>query len=160
MGYVRSYTGLCAYPVITLYQYVHKWPTCMYAKLWFRLCWDLQCIFINHQRACAARVTVLGLSFHPSVCPSVCYHIFCHYTQQGGQKAIPTGSVPHWLMILTNGHFRKSYGMKTESTSQHADEHDLPQPVSTRFEHGEGSKSNTNGECVVLVCYLHLYWRS
>ena len=26
----------------------------------------------------------------------VCYHVFCHYVQQGGQKAIPTGSVPHW----------------------------------------------------------------
>ena len=48
---------------------------------------------INPRRACAARVTVLGLSF--SVCPSVCYHVFCHYAKQGGQKVIPTGSVPH-----------------------------------------------------------------
>ena len=32
-----------------------------------------------------------------SVCSSVCYHVFCHYAEQGGQKAIPTGSVPHWL---------------------------------------------------------------
>ena len=32
-----------------------------------------------------------------SVCLSVCYHVFCHYVQQGGQKAVPTGSVPHWL---------------------------------------------------------------
>ena len=29
-------------------------------------------IIINPQRACAARVTVLGLSFLPSVRPSVC----------------------------------------------------------------------------------------
>ena len=59
--------------------------------------WNL----INPRRACAARVTVLGLSFCLSVClsvrPSVRYHLFWHYAQQGGQKAIPTGSVPHWL---------------------------------------------------------------
>ena len=29
--------------------------------------------------------------------PSVRYHLFWHYAQQGGQEAIPTGSVPHWL---------------------------------------------------------------
>ena len=29
--------------------------------------------------------------------PFVCYHVFCHYAQQSGQKATPTGSVPHWL---------------------------------------------------------------
>ena len=55
---------------------------------------------VNPRRACAARITVLGLSFRPSsFLPSVCYsyHVFCHYAQQGGQKAIPTGSVPHWL---------------------------------------------------------------
>ena len=33
----------------------------------------------------------------PSVRPSVRYPLFCHYAQQGGQKAIPTGSVPHCL---------------------------------------------------------------
>ena len=27
----------------------------------------------------------------------MCYLVICHYAQQGGQKAIPTGSVPHWL---------------------------------------------------------------
>ena len=59
-----------------------------------------------------------------SVCLSVCYHVFCHYTQQGGQKAIPTGSVPHWL-DLKNGDFRKStafksYGVKTKRTSLYA----------------------------------------
>ena len=53
-----------------------------------------------------------------SVLPSVCYHVFCHYIQQGGQKAIPTGSVPHWL-DFKNGDLRtstvfKSYGMKTK----------------------------------------------
>ena len=32
-----------------------------------------------------------------SVRLSVRYPLFCHYAQQGGQKAIPTGSVPHCL---------------------------------------------------------------
>ena len=48
--------------------------------------------FINPRCACAARVTVLGLSFCPSV---TTFSVFCHYAQQGGQKAILTGSVPH-----------------------------------------------------------------
>ena len=39
---------------------------------------------INPRRACAAGVTV----------PSV---RLCTNAQQGGQKAIPTDSVPHWL---------------------------------------------------------------
>ena len=76
------------------------------------------CTIINPWRTCAARVTVLGLSFRPSVRLSVCYHVFCHYVQQDGQKAIPTGSVPHWL-DFKNGDFRKStafksYGVKTK----------------------------------------------
>ena len=79
---------------------------------------------INPRRACAARVSVLGLSFCLSVRPFVCLSVFCHYAQQGGQKAIPTGSVPHWL-DFKNGDFRKSnvfksYGMKTKQTSQYA----------------------------------------
>ena len=65
-----------------------------------RTCPSRCLIIINPRRACAAGVTVLGLSFPPSVrpflCLSVCYHVFCHYAQHGGQKAIPTGSVPHW----------------------------------------------------------------
>ena len=91
---------------------------------------------INPRRACAARVTVCH-SVRPSVCLSVCYHVFCHYAQQGGQKAIPTGSVPHWL-DFKNGDFRKStafksYGVKTKRTSQYANEHGLPRPDSARF---------------------------
>ena len=94
-----------------------------------------------------------------SVCLSVCYHVFCHYAQQGGQKAIPTGSVPHWL-DLKNGDFRKStafksYGVKTKRTSQYANEHGLPRLDSARFEHGGGSTRNTKGEYVVLVCQKH-----
>ena len=73
---------------------------------------------INPQRACAARVIVLGLSF----CLSVCYHIFCHYVQQGGRKAILMGSVPHWI-DLKNGDFYettafKSYGVKHKRKSK------------------------------------------
>ena len=41
--------------------------------------------FINPRRACAARVTVVVLSFCLSVSLSVCYHVFCHYEQQDGQ---------------------------------------------------------------------------
>ena len=110
------------------------------------------CDIINPRRACAARVTVLGLSIRLSVC----YHVFCHYAQQGGQKAIPTGSVPHWL-DFKNGDFRKStafksYGVKTKRTSQYANEHGSD---SARFEHGGGSRSNTKGEYVVLACQKH-----
>ena len=113
----------------------------------------------NPRRACAARVTVLVLSFCPSVRLSVCYHVFCHYVQQGGEKAIPTGSVPHWL-DFKKGDFHKStafksYGVKTKRTSQYANEHGLPRPDSARFEHGGGSRSNTKGEYVVLVCQKH-----
>ena len=95
----------------------------------FCLCTCTRHSVINPRRACAARVTVCH-----SVRLSVCYHVFCHYAQQGGQKAIPTGSVPHWL-DFKNGDFRKStafksYGLKTKRTSQYANEHD---PDSARF---------------------------
>ena len=43
----------------------------------------------------------------PSVCLSVTTFSATIYAQQGGQKAIPTGSVPHWFDFL-NGDFRKS----------------------------------------------------
>ena len=93
---------------------------------------------------CQSRRVTLGAhaqrglrSVIPSVRLSVCYHVFCHYAQQGGQKAIPTGSVPHWL-DFKNGDFRKStafksYGLKTKRTSQYANEHGLPRPDSARF---------------------------
>ena len=101
----------------------------------------------------------LFLSYRPSVRLSVCYPVFCHYVQQDGQKAIPTGSVPHWL-DFKNGDFRKStafksYGVKTKRASQYANKHGLPRPDSARFEHGGGSRSNTKGEYVVLVCQKH-----
>ena len=37
---------------------------------------------INPRRACAARVTVLGLCVCVSVCVCVCLHLFSHYRQQ------------------------------------------------------------------------------
>ena len=78
----------------------------------------------QHPTICSGSLTLgahaqRGLSL--SVRRSVCYHVFCHYAQQGGQKAIPTGSVPHWL-DFKNGDFRKStafksYGVKTFSAT-------------------------------------------
>ena len=82
------------------------------------------------------------LSVCLSVCPSVCRH----YAQQGGQKAMPTGSVLYHTGLILD--FRKStafksYGVKTKRTSQYANEHGSD---SARFEHGGGSRSNTKGE--------------
>ena len=42
---------------------------------------SLGAMLVNPRRACAARVTVVVLSF----CLSVCYHVFCRYAQQDGQ---------------------------------------------------------------------------
>ena len=75
----------------------------MQTEVYTCICMYMECCLTLS--ACAARVTVLGLSFGPSVCLSVCYHVFCHYAQQGGQKVIPMGSVPHWL-VFKNGDFR------------------------------------------------------
>ena len=90
-----------------------------------------------------------GLQYTWSVILSICYHVFCHYAQRGGQKAIPTldyknGNLP------TSTAF-KSFAVKTKRTSQYANKHGLPRPDSARFEHGGGSRSNTKGEYVVLV---------
>ena len=98
-------------------------------------------------------------SVRPSVLPSICY-VFCHYAQQGGQEAIPTGSVPHWLDPKKGGFCKnttfKSYGVQSKSTSQYASEHGLPRPDSACFGHGGGSRSNMKGEYVVLVCQKHI----
>ena len=42
---------------------------------------------INPRRACAARVTVVG------VCVSVCPRLFSHYRLRGGLRVIPNASV-------------------------------------------------------------------
>ena len=79
----------------------------------------------------------------------VCKSVFSATTraQQGGQKAIPTGSVPHWLDFdFRKSTAFKSYGVKTKRTSQYANEYGLPRPDSARFEHGGGGRSNTKGE--------------
>ena len=48
---------------------------------------------INPRRACAARVTVLGLCVCVCVCPSVCLHLFSTYRDQASSSAIPTRDV-------------------------------------------------------------------
>ena len=126
-------------------------------------------IYYNTDTECTKAILSLTLGAHAqrglqylvckSVRPSVCYHVFRHYAQQGGQKAIPTGSMPHWLGFK-NSDFRKStafksYGVKTKRTSQYANEHGLPRPDSPRFEHGGGSRSNTKSEYVVLAWQKH-----
>ena len=55
----------------------------------------MSCVIFNPRRACVARVTVLGLCVCVSVCLSALILALC--TEQGGQKAIPTSSIPHWL---------------------------------------------------------------
>ena len=53
---------------------------------------------VNPQRACAARVTVLGLCV--CVCVSVCLRLFSHYRQRSGIRAIPTAPVQQALKKL------------------------------------------------------------
>ena len=82
---------------------------CVYAKR------DIECGLINPRRACAARVTVLGLCVCLSVCLSVCYHVFCHRAQQCAQQDIPAASAGH-EQSFKNGVFFKnawfrSYGV-------------------------------------------------
>ena len=67
--------------------------------------------FINPRRACAARVTLLGLCV---VCLSVCYHVFCHRAQQCAQQDILAASEGHEqtfknAVFFKNTSFR-SYG--------------------------------------------------
>ena len=89
------------------------------------------CVYVylvNPRRACAARVTEKKL-----VCLSVCYHVFCRYAQRDGQKAIPTGSVPHWL-YFENGDFDKnatfeSYGVKQSEGANMQISTGVPRPV-------------------------------
>jgi len=52
---------------------------------------------INPWRACAARVTVLGLC----VCVCVCLHVFSPYRDQAGSSAIPTALAQRGLQKLT-----------------------------------------------------------
>ena len=103
---------MCIYMyVVYLYIHVHTdAPSFIYIHVYMcmytYMCWVHvhRMNIINPQRTCTARVIVLGLSFRPSVR----YHVFCHYAQQGGQKAIPTGSVPHWLDFL-NGDYTATH---------------------------------------------------
>ena len=56
-------------------------------------------IVINPRRACAARVTVLGLcvSVCVCVCVCVCGRLFSRYKLQDDYLAIPTASAPQGL---------------------------------------------------------------
>jgi len=53
-------------------------------------------MLINPQRACAARVTVLGLC----VCVRVCLHLFSPYRDQAGSSVIPTALAQQGLEKL------------------------------------------------------------
>ena len=80
--------------------------------------------------------------------------------QQGGQRAIPTGSVPHWL-DLKNGDFRestafKSCGMKpSEQANMLMSMAYLDQilPVSSTVEAVHITRRESS--YVVLVCQKH-----
>ena len=76
-----------------------------------------------------------------SMCLCVCYHVFCRYAQRDGQKAIPTGSVPHWL-YLKNGDFVKnaafkSYGVKQSEGANMQISTGLPRPALRTLEAAE-----------------------
>jgi len=53
-------------------------------------------LIFNPRRACAARVTVLGLC----VCVSVCLQLFSPYRDQAGSSAIPTAVAQQGLEKL------------------------------------------------------------
>ena len=101
---------------------------------------------------------VLGLSFCPFVCLSVT--TFSATTCNKAAKKRYQRVQYYTGLILKMANFRRStafesYGVKTKQTSLYANEHGLPRPDSVRFEHGGGSRSNTKGEYVVLVCQKH-----
>ena len=52
------------------------------------VCQDNETPFFYPRRACAARVTVVGLS----VCVCVCVRLFWHYRLRGGLLAAPAAS--------------------------------------------------------------------
>ena len=102
-------------------------------------------MIFNPRSACAARVTVLGLCVCLFVCLSVCYHVFCHYAQRDGQKAIPMGSVPHWLYFRDfdkNAAF-ESYGVKQSEGANMQISTGLPRPALRTL---EAPKIVTQGE--------------
>ena len=109
--------------------------------------------FINPRRACAARVTALGLSFCLSV--RLSGTPYSGTTRNKAAKKRYQRVQCHTGLIFRKSTAFKSYGLKTKPTSQYANKHGLPRPDSARFEHGGDSRSNTKGEYVVLVCQKH-----
>ena len=74
-------------------------------------------VIINPRRACAARVTVLGLCVCVCVCLCVCLHLFSPYRDQAGSSAIPKALAQQGVEKLC-GDFAKTaaferYGVKT-----------------------------------------------
>ena len=71
-------------------------------------------MFINPRRACAARVTVLGLCV--CVCLCVCLHLFSPYRNQAGTSAIPTAPAQqglNYVAILLKGRRSRDMALKT-----------------------------------------------
>ena len=70
------------------YAFTHHTPMAIHAlctRTIFAACMLLYFYtLINPRRACAARVTVVGLCVCLSVCLSVCRRLFSHYTLRGG----------------------------------------------------------------------------
>ena len=71
--------------------------------------------FINPRRACAVRVTILGLCVCVCVCVcvSVCLRLFSHYRQRSGIRAIPTAPVQQALEKQTSD-FAKTMAFEIE----------------------------------------------
>ena len=96
---------------------------------------------INPRHACAVRVIVLG--------PCVCQHLLLHYVQQGGQKAVPIGSVPHWLdfkmAISMNSLCSKAMAWNTSCESKAAYKH---------YQQIESEKQSTER---VVLDYTHVF---
>ena len=139
--------------------YPHAWVERYYLCTCMCMCvCACTCSHFYPWRASAARVTVLGLLFCPSVHLSVT--TFSANTHNKAAKKRYQRVQCHIWLDFKNGNFHKStafksYGVKTKPTSQYANKRGLPRPDSARFEHTEGSRSNTKGEYVVLVCQKH-----
>ena len=96
------------------------------------------------RRACATRVTVLGLSVHLSVC----YHVFCHEAQSTSQKERVQHYTGFIMEIFVKSVVFKSYGVKTKSRSQYANWHKLTSTGSAHPVYLEGTRNHNEG-CVL-----------
>ena len=118
---IRDFLG-CSLSTVSLVPLLHKMKCIAISTRYRRL---LLTLGAHAQRGlqylvCHSVCPSVRPSVRPSVCPSVCLSVCLlpRYAQQDGQKAIPTGSVPHWL-YFKNSVFGKiaafeSYGVKTK----------------------------------------------